>query len=87
MLFAGAATVWLFFLLLRRVAMVWLVAAPLWSFYFMFTHPRSWLDRDDVKKTNAYLAANDHNDFLDTFRLTQHPKRFIATVLADPRRR
>ena len=53
-------------LLLRRVAMVWLVAAPLWSFYFMFTHPRSWLDRDDVKKTNAYLAANDHNDFLLT---------------------
>ena len=50
--------------LLRGFAMAWLVAAPLWSFYFMFTHPRSWLDRDDVAKTNAYLAANDHNDFL-----------------------
>jgi hypothetical protein len=50
--------------LLRRLAFVWLVAAPLWSFYFMFTHPRSVLDRDDVVKTNAYLAANDENDFL-----------------------
>jgi hypothetical protein len=50
--------------LLRGLAFAWLVAAPLWSFYLMFTHPRSTLDRDDVAKTNAYLAANDHNDFL-----------------------
>lgn len=50
--------------LLRRCAFVWIVAAPLWSFAIMFTHPRSVLDRDDVAKTNAYLAANDHNDFL-----------------------
>lgn len=50
--------------LFRRFAWVWLVLAPLWSFYFMFTHPRSVLDRDDVAKTNAYFAANDHNDFL-----------------------
>jgi hypothetical protein len=50
--------------LLRRLAVVWLVAAPLWSFYFMFTHPRSVLGRGDVAKTNAYLAANDHNDFI-----------------------
>ena len=50
--------------LFRRFALAWLVLAPLWSFYFMFTHPRSVLDRDDVAKTNAYLAANDHNDFL-----------------------
>jgi hypothetical protein len=49
---------------LRRLAFAWLVAAPLWSFYFMFTHPRSVLDRDDVAKTNAYLAGNDHNDFV-----------------------
>jgi hypothetical protein len=48
----------------RRWAFAWLVAAPLWSFYFLFTHPRSVLDRDDVAKTNAYLAANDHNDFV-----------------------
>lgn len=48
----------------RRFAWVWLVAAPLWSFFIMFTHPRSVLDRDDVANTNAYLAANDHNDFL-----------------------
>lgn len=50
--------------LLRGFALAWLVLAPLWSFYFMFTHPRSVLDREDVAKTNAYLAANDHNDFL-----------------------
>lgn len=49
---------------LRRFAFAWLVAAPLWSFYFMFTHPRSVLARSDVAKTNAYLAANDHNDFV-----------------------
>jgi hypothetical protein len=48
----------------RQLAFAWLVAAPLWSFYFMFTHPRSVLDRNDVAKTNAYLAANDHNDFV-----------------------
>ncbi len=50
--------------LFRRFAWAWLIAAPLWSFFFMFTHPRSVLDRDDVAKTNAYLAANDRNDFL-----------------------
>jgi hypothetical protein len=49
---------------MRRLAVVWLVVAPLWSFYFMFTHRRSVLDRDDVAKTNAYLVANDHNDFV-----------------------
>ena len=51
-------------LLLRRFAIAWLVAAPLWSFGIMFTHPRSVLAREDVANTNAYLAANDHNDFL-----------------------
>jgi hypothetical protein len=49
---------------MRRLAVAWLVVAPLWSFYFMVTHRRSVLDRDDVAKTNAYLAANDHNDFV-----------------------
>jgi hypothetical protein len=49
---------------LRGLAVTWLVAAPLWSFYFMLTHPRSVLDRRDVAATNAYLAANDDNDFL-----------------------
>jgi hypothetical protein len=48
----------------RRFALVWLAAAPLWSFYFMFTHPRSVLRREDIAKTNAYLAAHDHNDFV-----------------------
>jgi hypothetical protein len=48
----------------RRLAVAWLVAAPLWSFYFMVTHPRAVLDRDDIAKTRAYLRANDHNDFL-----------------------
>ncbi len=46
----------------RRFAVAWLVAAPLWAFYFLFTHPRSLLDRGDVAKTAAYLAANDAND-------------------------
>lgn len=49
---------------LRGFAYVWLVAAPLWSFYFVFRHPHSLLDRDDVAKTNAYLAEHDHNDFV-----------------------
>jgi Dolichyl-phosphate-mannose-protein mannosyltransferase len=50
----------------HRLALAWLVAAPLWSFYFLFTHPRSVLARDDVAKTNAYLAANDPNDFVQS---------------------
>ena len=48
----------------RGLAVAWIVAATLWSFYFMFTHPRSWIDRDDAAKTNAYLAEHDHNDFV-----------------------
>lgn len=50
--------------LLRGLGFAWLVAAPLWSFFFMFSHPRSVLDREDVARTRAYLAANDHNDFV-----------------------
>ncbi|HEY5934379.1 MAG TPA: glycosyltransferase family 39 protein [Kofleriaceae bacterium] len=50
--------------LMKRLAYAWIVVAVVWSFFFMFTHPRSVLDRDDVAKTNAYLAANDHNDFV-----------------------
>ena len=49
---------------LRNVAYAWLIAAPLWAFFIMFTHPRSLLDRDDVAKTNAYLAEHDRNDFV-----------------------
>lgn len=49
----------------RRVfGLVWLVVAPLWSFYFLLAHPRSVLDRDDVAKATAYLAASDGNDFV-----------------------
>ncbi|HTR49088.1 MAG TPA: glycosyltransferase family 39 protein [Kofleriaceae bacterium] len=51
---------------LRRFTYVWLAAAPLWSFAILLTHPRSFLEREDVAKTNAYLAANDHNDFVMT---------------------
>ena len=58
---------------LRRFAILWLAAAPLWSFYFMFTHPRSVLHRDDVANTNAYLAANDHNDFVMSNLLSDAP--------------
>ena len=49
---------------LRSLAFAWLVAAPLWAFFIMFTHPRSLLDRDDVAKTNAYLAEHDKNDYV-----------------------
>jgi hypothetical protein len=48
----------------RQLAVAWLVAAPLWSLYFMFTHPRSVLARSDVIWTNVYLAGHDHNDFV-----------------------
>jgi len=50
--------------LLRRLAVAWLIAAPLWSFYVLLTHPRAALDRDDVARTNDYLAASDPNDFV-----------------------
>jgi hypothetical protein len=48
----------------RWIAIGWLVAAPLWGFYFMMTTPRSVMDRDDVAKVNAYMDAHDHNDFM-----------------------
>ncbi len=48
----------------RALAIAWLVAAPTWSFYLVVKHPRSLLDRGDVAKVNAYLAANDRNDFV-----------------------
>ncbi|HTR49081.1 MAG TPA: glycosyltransferase family 39 protein [Kofleriaceae bacterium] len=48
----------------RTLALAWLVAAPLWSFYWTFTHARAWLDRDDVSEMTAYLAENDTNDFV-----------------------
>ena len=57
----------------RGLAIAWLVAAPLWSFYFMFSHPRSLLDRDDVAKTSTYLAAHDHNDFVLSNLLSERP--------------
>lgn len=48
----------------RILAHAWLVAAPLWAFFIMFTHPRSVLAREDVAATNAYLADHDQNDFV-----------------------
>ncbi len=48
----------------RMVALAWLALAPAWSFYFLLTHPRSVLERDDVARVNAYLSANDRNDFV-----------------------
>lgn len=48
----------------RALAVAWLVAVPAWSFYFLLSHPRSTLDRDDVATVNAYLAASDRNDFV-----------------------
>ncbi|MDB4962315.1 MAG: hypothetical protein JWP01_2314 [Myxococcales bacterium] len=48
----------------RGLAIAWLVFAPVWSFYFMLSHPRSVLDRVDVAKVNTYMATNDRNDFM-----------------------
>ena len=50
--------------LLRQLASAWLVIAPLWSFYLLFTHPRSVLHRDDLATTHGFLAAHDRNDFV-----------------------
>jgi len=49
---------------LRRGAIAWLVAAPLWSAYVLAAQPRSVLAPADVARTSAYLAAGDHNDFV-----------------------
>lgn len=49
---------------LRRGAIAWLVAAPLWSAYVLAAQPRSVLAPADVARTAAYLAASDHNDFV-----------------------
>jgi len=49
---------------LRRGAIAWLVAAPLWSAYVLVAQPRSVLAPADVARTSAYLAASDHNDFV-----------------------
>jgi hypothetical protein len=61
----------------RRFAVAWLVAAPLWSFYFLVTQPRSLLDRGDVAKTTAYLAANDANDFVLSNLMSDGPIRAV----------
>jgi hypothetical protein len=48
----------------RALAVVWVVVAPVWGLYFLLSHPRSVLDRDEVATARAYLAAHDHNDFV-----------------------
>ncbi|MGH9887412.1 MAG: hypothetical protein ACREBE_17920, partial [bacterium] len=48
----------------RALAIAWAAAAPVWGLYILVSHPRSVLDRDDVARARAYLAANDHNDFV-----------------------
>ena len=48
----------------RRLAIAWLVAAPLWSFCWMFTQPRAVLDRDDIAEAKRFLASHDTNDFV-----------------------
>lgn len=52
--------------IVRGAAVAWLVAAPVWTFSILLAHPRSFLERGDVAKTTAYLAANDRNDFVMT---------------------
>jgi hypothetical protein len=57
----------------RALAIAWIAVAPLWAFYVMFSHPRSVLDRDDVARVRAYLAANDRNDFVMSNLLSDGP--------------
>jgi hypothetical protein len=54
----------------RVFAVTWLVAAPIWTFAILLSHPRAVLARGDVAKTNAYLEANDHNDYVMTNLMT-----------------
>lgn len=48
----------------QALAVGWAVVAPVWAFYLMLAHPRALLERADVAQVNAYLAANDRNDFV-----------------------
>ncbi len=50
--------------LTRGLAIGWIAIAPAWSAYLVLTQPRAVLDPGDVAKVNAYLAANDRNDFV-----------------------
>lgn len=50
----------------RTAGIAWLVVAPLWAFFIMFTHPRSVMARGDVAASNAYLAEHDQNDYVLT---------------------
>lgn len=74
----------------RRFGLGWLVLAPLWCFGVMVTQPRSFLSPDDVARTNAYLASNDHNAFVlsnllsdDVIRATFHRDAKPAPDKAD----
>jgi len=59
--------------LARGLAIAWATVAPAWGLYLVLSHPRSVLDRDDVAKTRAYLAANDRNDFVVSNLLADGP--------------
>lgn len=48
----------------RTAGFAWLIVAPLWAFFIMFTHPRSVMARGDVAASNAYLAEHDRNDYV-----------------------
>ena len=52
--------------LARGLATAWLVAAPIWTFWVLVRHERACLERDDIARVSAYLAANDRNDYLPT---------------------
>ncbi|MBL0220211.1 MAG: glycosyltransferase family 39 protein [Myxococcales bacterium] len=78
--------------LLRVVAIGWVALAPAWSGYFLLSQPREVLDRDDVAKVNAYLAASDRNDFVISNLLAEAPLRAMferhswpASDKADPK--
>jgi len=57
----------------RSLAVAWSVAAPAWAFYVVLSHPRSVLDRDEVARVRAYLAASDRNDFVMSNLLSDGP--------------
>ena len=57
----------------RALGIAWLAIAPAWSFFVLLQSPHSVLAREDVAKVNAYLAANDRNDFVITNLLAGGP--------------
>lgn len=57
----------------RALGVAWCVTAPVWGIWLMVSHPREVLDRDDVARTNEYLAKSDRNGFVFSNLLADGP--------------